>query len=437
MDSLRRFLAPPVFAGDLEKTRVASILNVVFLVVIGVALLVLLASFFILHFWMGLVVGVAPLLVGGLVAWRLLHAGYVYGVARFFMAFLWLLITATIIISGGVTSPETTGYLVVIAIAGMLGGVRSMAVFGGLSVGGIVAIYVLEIANKLPPPLLKLRPVSGMLMALLNLLVFSVIFYLLLSILSRLLDDARHSERTLADRNRELEAIRASLEDQVALRMQAMEMAHLDVERANAALQEQMWQVTGLAQLGDVMRGVEDVPVLAKAVLTHLCYYLEAQVGALYVADDDALVLVETYACGLDAAYSRRFALGEGLVGQVAAERLPHRIDGGDYPFTVVSSFGEIALAQMVLYPLLYGGTVVGVLELGQITPFTEAQERFLEQSTERLAVVFHTAKAHAQINTLLQETQQQAGELRAQEEELRAANEELSAQAESLRNRQ
>lgn len=435
MNNLKRFLAPPVFVDDVEKTRIASMLNVILLVNMGAWGVALVTLHFDARTQVGLV---APALVFviGVVAWVLFRAGYVYGVARFFVSFLWVLATTMIVISGGIGGPETSGYLLAIAIAGILSGVWIMLAFAGLSIVGLVGIFVLEMLGRLPPLLFKPTPFGGLVIAVANSLALSAVFYLVLSDVRQSLIEARRSRQALADRDRELEAARASLEDHVAARTQVAEMVRLDAENANAALQEQMWLVAGLAQLGDVMRGVEDISVLAKAVLAHLCRYLEAQVGALYVSDDDALILAETYACRVDASHLQRFAWGEGLVGQVAAEGLPHKLKGSDHSFTVNSSFGEIVLAQVILYPLLYVGTVVGVLELGRITPFTEAHEQFLEQALERLALVIHTARSRTQINALLQETQQQAEELRAQEEELRAANEELEAQTESLRDR-
>lgn len=433
MNALKRFLASPVFADDVEKTRVAGTLNAILLVVIGGSFLMMPISFSIRYPWAGLTIA-ALMSIASWIAWALLRAGHVYTVVRFFEISLWLSVTATVILFGGLTSSETMGYIVVVIVAGMLSGPRVMLLFAGLSVVGIVGIFVLELVGKLPPPLLTPGPVGGMALAILNLLTISIFFYWALSNTRQSLAAARRSSQALSDRNRELEIIRASLEDQVATRTQVAEKARLDAERANTALSAQMWQVAGLAQLGDVMRGVEDVPALAQAVLEHLCRYLEAQAGALYVSEANWFILAGTYACSLGAAHSLKFALGEGMVGQVAMEGLPHKLSGGARPFVLQSSFGEIALAQVILSPFLYAGAAVGVLELGRMTPFTEAQEQFLTQALDRLAVVIHAVQAHTQINALLQETQQQAVELRVQEEELRTANEELSAQAESLR---
>ena len=74
------------------------------------------------------------------------------------------------------------------------------------------------------------------------------------------------------------------------------EKARKDAEAANRSLAAQMWQTTGQALLNDKMRGEQDVPTLASNVIQQLCKYLDAQVGALYVREDDVLKLAGTYA---------------------------------------------------------------------------------------------------------------------------------------------
>jgi transcriptional regulator with GAF, ATPase, and Fis domain len=252
--------------------------------------------------------------------------------------------------------------------------------------------------------------------------------------LRRALAATRRNEQALADRNRDLEAVRASLEEQMAARTQAAEEARLEAETANVALHEQIWHIVGLAHLSEIQPDEQDLVSTATAVLEHVCRYVDAAVGALYLWENERLVLTTGYAIPGALSRDRRFALGEGLIGQVAAEGRLHVVTAAASPMTLLSSFGEITLAQVYVYPLLYGGTVMGVLEIGGMTSFTPAETQFLSQAVERLTAIIHTLQTQARINLLLQETQQQAEELQAQEEELRATNEELQAQAEALR---
>ena len=78
-----------------------------------------------------------------------------------------------------------------------------------------------------------------------------------------------------------------------------------------------VWQTTGLAQLGDVIRGEQEMSGLASRVIQHLCTYLDAQVGAIFLLDEnDKLQLTGTYA--ISSHQQSIFELGEGIVGQAA-----------------------------------------------------------------------------------------------------------------------
>jgi CheY-like chemotaxis protein/signal transduction histidine kinase/DNA-binding LacI/PurR family transcriptional regulator len=212
------------------------------------------------------------------------------------------------------------------------------------------------------------------------------------------------------------------------------EKAKKDTEIANRTLAAQIWQTAGQAQLNERMRGEQDIVTLANNVIEQLCEYLAAPVGALYALEDTTLTLAGAYA------YRRKslveqFELGEGLVGQAAKGKRVIKIQLPDDYIKITSvSLGEIMPRHVIFTPLIYDGQVVGVIEMGALTPFTQDQLEFLNIAIESVAIAFMTAQARQRVNELLVQTRQQAEELQAQEEELRATNEELEAQTESLR---
>ncbi len=433
MNIFARFLTPPVFAEDAEKTHVARLAHTIILAVVSVFGLALVALALTPRARGGVLL-LLPLCLWGIGMWLWLRAGYVYGVARGLVLSLWGMVTSAILFTGGVRGPETAGYVLVLMIAGILSGIRIMFLYTGLSLAVLLGLYGIEMGGFLPKPLFPPGPLGGLVLSFITLLLVCVVFSMALASLQRALALAHRNTEELADKNRDLETIRASLEAQVNARTRALEAARLEAEAANAALQEQMWQVLGLAHLGEIQPTEPGVVPRATAVLEYICHYVGAAVGALYLWEDTQLVLTTGYACPVALSHNQRFTLGEGLIGQVAAEGRPHEVTAEAASLTLVSSFGEIALAQVYVYPLLYGGTVLGVLEVGGMAPFTAAQTQFLTQALERFAVIIHTLQAQARINRLLQETQQQSEELQAQEEELRATNEELQAQTEALR---
>lgn len=212
------------------------------------------------------------------------------------------------------------------------------------------------------------------------------------------------------------------------------ETAREEAETARQMMEVQVWQTTGQAELNNQIRGEQDIPTLANNIVRQLCNYLGAHIGALYIANADDLELAGSYAYSLAEGHGR-FRFGEGLVGQAAAEKTPKIITAvPDNYITVRSGLGQMAPRHIMVVPFTYEEHVVGVLEIGTLTQFEEAQLTFLNTAMSNVGIAFNTAQARARINELLAQTQRQAEELQAQGEELRVANEELEAQTESLR---
>jgi CheY-like chemotaxis protein/signal transduction histidine kinase len=211
------------------------------------------------------------------------------------------------------------------------------------------------------------------------------------------------------------------------------EAARDEAEAASTALAKQMWQTAGQADLANVMRGEQDLFTLADNIIRQLCHYLQAQIGALYIVEDQKLNLMGSYAYN-NKKPATNFKLGQGLVGQAAVEKKLLLISNvpDDY-ITISSGWGETIPRHIIVIPFLYEDQVTGVIELGTLTEFSSEQLEFLEAAMPPIAIAFNTAQARARIDELLVETQQQAEELQAQSEELRVANEELQTQTENL----
>jgi diguanylate cyclase (GGDEF)-like protein/PAS domain S-box-containing protein len=152
MTLIKRWLAPPVFAGDEEKTRRAELLNATMLIVllfttlifVGVLLggriptsssiinIIILASALLFRHW--LFSGKINLVVIGVV---------VFGTS---------IITAAIASLGTIRSPVTATYLFVVIIAGILYGMRGILVTTFASSLAVAVLIIAENAGMLPPP---------------------------------------------------------------------------------------------------------------------------------------------------------------------------------------------------------------------------------------------------------------------------------------------
>lgn len=226
----------------------------------------------------------------------------------------------------------------------------------------------------------------------------------------------------------------ARLFEQTTQAKEVAEQAREAAEAAKHTLEVQIWQTTGQAELSNKMRGEQDIPTLANSIMHQLCHYLRAQIGALYVVEEDNLKLVGRYAYSSKKAV-QRFKLGEGLVGQAALGKQPMLVTDVPQEYIMVrSALGETVPRNIMLFPFIHEDRVGGVIELGTLTGFTQAEMEFVQKALDNIAIAFNTAQARAHIDVLLAQTQQQTKDLQAQEEALRIVNQELENQAASLK---
>ncbi len=215
-----------------------------------------------------------------------------------------------------------------------------------------------------------------------------------------------------------------------------LQMAQRTTEESMAAAEQQSWFNTGQAELSDAMHGEHDVTTLAQNTITYLANYLQAQVGTIYLANEEQdFDLVGSYAYATRKGNRNKFKPGEGLVGQAAREK--RSIVFTDVPddyILISSGLGETAPRNILVTPFIHEGTVRGVIELGTVHQLTKIQRDFLEQACESIAIIFYSTQSRVKMGELLNETQRQSEVLQTQQEELRQSNEELEEQTRALR---
>jgi HAMP domain-containing protein/CheY-like chemotaxis protein/signal transduction histidine kinase len=202
----------------------------------------------------------------------------------------------------------------------------------------------------------------------------------------------------------------------------------------------QDWLKTNLAKFSRMMQGQRDLVTVGKLLLSELAPLVNAQQGVVYVLQviDGTPYLKELASYADDASDNRaprRYAFGEGLVGQAAADR--QRLILTDIPDGAVQVRAGLVIARprsVIVLPVLYEGQVKAVVELGSLGEFTAAHLAFLEQLTGSLiGVVLNTIEATMRTEGLLTQSQQLAAELQTQQTELQQTNEELANKAKLL----
>ena len=210
-----------------------------------------------------------------------------------------------------------------------------------------------------------------------------------------------------------------------------------ELRKKSEQLQRQDWLKTGIARLNQVMSGDPDLTTLASKAISELATYLDAQVGALYVAQDGngaALSLMGSYAYTKRKNLSNAFKPGEGLVGQAALEKQPILLKNVPEDYVkVTSALGERVPRFICVSPFINEGRVKGVIEVATLNEMTDQQLEYLKQAMPAIALVVESVEARMRLTETLQESQSLTEELQAQQEELKTANEKLEQQTQRL----
>jgi CheY-like chemotaxis protein/CHASE3 domain sensor protein len=199
---------------------------------------------------------------------------------------------------------------------------------------------------------------------------------------------------------------------------------------------EKNWNLTGTGELTRNMQGNRHLKDLTQIIINHLATYLKAQMGAIYIMEEsnDRLTLMSSFAADKKRVISEVIRVGEGIVGQTAAERRMLLIsDVPDNYHVIDTGFGMILPKNIIAIPFIFEDRVIGVIELGTIHEFTELQKDYLLLSANSIAIAVISAQAREKTRDLLEETQRQAEELEAQQEELRQTNDKLHTKTELL----
>jgi signal transduction histidine kinase/HAMP domain-containing protein/ActR/RegA family two-component response regulator len=203
---------------------------------------------------------------------------------------------------------------------------------------------------------------------------------------------------------------------------------------------EQDWLKTNLERFARMLQGHRDLGTVTNMILSELAPLVSAQHGAFYAltshVEHEEPVLQRQAGYGLISATGlpERFELGQGLVGQCALEgrRILLTNVPADY-VRINSGLGDSPPLNIIVLPILFEGSVRAVVELASFSVFSATHQSFLDQLTESIGIVLNTIEANALTETLLEQSQSQAHELRARNQEVELAKRLVEEKAEQL----
>jgi CheY-like chemotaxis protein/CHASE3 domain sensor protein len=199
--------------------------------------------------------------------------------------------------------------------------------------------------------------------------------------------------------------------------------------------EQKNWMLSGASVVNESLRGEQELDELCTHVITDMCNYVKASVGAMYLFNPktEQLELSGTYAFEKKGR-NTQIGLGEGIVGQVAVEkRLKQMHDLPEDYIKVTSALGSTAAKSLIVMPVLFEDEMIAVIEMALPVAPTPLQVNFFERITTNIGVAINRTQAREKLRDLFLQTQQQAEELESQQEELRTTNEELIHKSEEL----
>jgi HAMP domain-containing protein/CheY-like chemotaxis protein len=203
---------------------------------------------------------------------------------------------------------------------------------------------------------------------------------------------------------------------------------------------DQDWLKTNLARFTGMLQGQRDLATVGSVLLSELVPLVRGHQGVIYQMVTEGgshLKLLGKYADHPERGYPKEIELGDGFIGQCAAEK--RRILITDIPDNAVrvgSSLVEALPRSIVVLPVTFEEHLKAVIAVASLHDFDQAHLSFLEQLTASIGIVLNSIEATMQTEGLLKQSQELAGELQVQQKELQKTNEQLEQKAQQLAER-
>ncbi len=393
----RRLLSPPVFQ-DPERTRVARLVYTVLTIMFGASLLAYLALIFV-PTPVPAFIGITLILLSVLVGFVLLQSGLERAAALVAVTGIWLSSAGLTLISEGVANSGFIAMILVIVIAGLTLGSRAGLLFAGLSTITGVVILVGKLNHVLIEPLIQLQQPSFLIVAAVIFFAAAGLIGLATNSLREAVGQARQNERAQLEANRELEAIRATLAQQV--------------EQRTSELQQRSGYLQAVVEVSQATASILNTSQLMNEAVE----LIRTQFGLYYVglfildpSNEWAILRAGTGKAGQTMiARGHRIQYGAGMVGWCIANAQP-RITANIEKDSVRLATAELPETRSeAAFPLRSRGKVLGAMTVQSVKPeaFGDTEISTFQSLADQLAIGLDNARLFDESQRSLQEAQQ------------------------------
>ncbi len=181
----------------------------------------------------------------------------------------------------------------------------------------------------------------------------------------------------------------------------ALQQMQSNLKKVSEEHSERTWVQTGKNNLNEKLRGDKTLQEISKEIIDFLAAYTFAQIGTVYVLEDDVLYLQHSY--GIKGKLTNSFNLGEGLIGQAAVKKSLNILNKiPENYFKIESSLGKEKPDTVVILPVVFNNKTAGVIELGKFGDFSPIQLKLLDEISEFIAVSINTVVGKKDLEKLI-----------------------------------
>lgn len=408
--SIRKYISPPVFEGDEEKTRKARYINTILLaaiILLTVFLPIVIGSDFqTAEGWFGPSTAVVSFLLLTMIAlfvW--IRFGFITQASFILVTLSWLALTVQDYSAAGIRDTIYLGYVVIILLAGLLLDVRySIVVTFATVLAGWTFAYM-ESSGLFVPRIDTAYNMARDFTVIFVLV--AVLTYITISGLQNAITGLKANASELEKSNKELRELQISLEDRVEKRTNELALTTKQTEQRASQLQT----VAEVAQATASVRELETLlPTISRVISERFGFYHTG----IFLNDErgEYAVLKAANSEGGKRMLERGHSLkiGEqGIVGYVAKHGQPRiALDTGKDAVYFNNPDLPTTRSEAAL-PLIIGEKIIGVLDVqSQVSSaFSEADINVLSTLANLVTVAIENARLFGQTNLALKQLQE------------------------------
>jgi GAF domain-containing protein/CheY-like chemotaxis protein/anti-sigma regulatory factor (Ser/Thr protein kinase) len=376
----RRFITPPVYLDE-DKTRAARLLHAILLIMWAIVVISAIPTVFLageklvsLLIWIALVIPVV-------IATWLLHTGHVKAGSTVFLIGAWLLLTGSTLLFGGAVSPTANSYILVVIMAGLLLGGRGAVIAAAANIATLTVLLILTQANLIPPPITPTKPADIWANLCIGLGMAAALLYLTTNSIDRALTTTRRTAAALQQTNRELNSIRASLEERITERTEQLNVS---------------------AEVARAVSSILDPDELLQRVTQLIIERFNLYYAAAFLVDDDAEYAVLREATGeagrvLKERGHKLEITGPSMVGMAIATRQPYIVQDVDKETMRFANPLLTETKSEVALPLIIGDQSIGALDVQstRAAAFDESTVVVLQGLADQIAIAINNARQY------------------------------------------